>query len=155
MAGLFVGREAELAAIGDVAHSVFNGRTAALVVVGDPGQGKSRLLNEAHARLRLPRELRLVGYEPEQDVPLGAASRLLATIAALHGEGALDRILAEADRELASAAGGLGSLRIFEAAHQTIDGSGPSLLTIDDAQWLDEQTAALCHYLVRAALTSR
>lgn len=155
MAGPFVGREAELTAIGGVAHAVFNGRTAALVVVGDPGQGKSRLLSEAHARLRLPRQFMLVGYEPEQDVPLGAASRLLAMIVGLHGEGALDRILAEADRDLASAARGLGSLRIFEAAHRAIDRSGPSLLTIDDAQWLDEQTGALCHYLVRAALTSR
>ena len=45
----------------------------------------------------------------------------------------------------------LESVRIFEAAHRAARPLEPALLTIDDLQWVDERSLALCHYLVRAA----
>ena len=53
------------------------GEVAAAIVVGDPGSGKSRLLGEAAARTDLPNHFRVVGFEPESEVPLAAASEFL------------------------------------------------------------------------------
>jgi DNA-binding CsgD family transcriptional regulator/tetratricopeptide (TPR) repeat protein len=45
----------------------------------------------------------------------------------------------------------LQPLRIFEAAHRALRMVGPALVLVDDVQWIDELSLALCHYLVRAA----
>src|SRR6266540_2512064 len=68
------------------------------------------------------------------------------------------RLLAEAagrapllfgdDRE---EAGALQPLRIFESAHRALRMVGSALVLVDDVQWIDELSLALCHYLVRAA----
>ena len=50
-----------------------------------------------------------------------------------------------------STAPALESMRIFEAAHRAARPLEPALLMIDDLQWVDERSLALCHYLVRAA----
>ena len=64
---VFVGRVDELAALGEVADVAGRGQVAAALVVGDPGSGKSRLLAEATARIRITNLFRVVGYEPESD----------------------------------------------------------------------------------------
>jgi len=45
----------------------------------------------------------------------------------------------------------LEPLRIFETAHRALRQVGRPLLLVDDLQWVDELSLALCHYLVRAA----
>jgi DNA-binding NarL/FixJ family response regulator len=145
----FVGRRDELAELGEIAGAAAAGHVAAAVVVGEPGSGKSRLLAEAAGQAPLPNRFRLVGHEPELEVPLAAASDFLlalaATAPAAHG---LEVLLFADDREEAAA---LQPLRIFESAHRVLRTVGPALVLVDDVQWIDGLSLALCHYLVRAA----
>src|SRR6266545_2879967 len=78
----FVGRRDELAELGEITGAAAAGHVSAAVVVGEPGSGKSRLLAEAALRAPLSNRFRVVGYEPEREVPLTAASDLLLAIAA-------------------------------------------------------------------------
>jgi DNA-binding CsgD family transcriptional regulator len=145
----FVGRRDELAKLGEITGAAAAGHVAAAVVVGEPGSGKSRLLAEAAEQAPLSNRFRVVGYEPEREVPLAAASDLLLALAAMvpaaHG---LEALLFADDREEAAA---LQPLRIFESAHRALRMVGPALVLVDDVQWIDELSLALCHYLVRAA----
>jgi DNA-binding CsgD family transcriptional regulator len=145
----FVGRREELVELDEIAAAAAAGHVAAAVVVGDPGSGKSRLLAEAAVRAPLSNRFRVVGYEPERDVPLAAASDLLLALAAaagaMHG---LEALPFGDDREEATV---LQPLRIFESAHRALRMVGPGLVLVDDVQWIDELSLALCHYLVRAA----
>jgi DNA-binding CsgD family transcriptional regulator len=147
---VFVGRADELAALSEVAAAAAaSGGAAAGLVVGDPGSGKSRLLAEAAARIRMKSLFWVVGYEPESYVPLAAASDLLRGLAAAGSDGKrLDGLLLGRTDEQNSP---LEPLRIFEAAHRVLRATGPTLVLVDDLQWVDELSLALCHYLVRAA----
>lgn len=143
----FVGRERDLASITEVVtRSLQAASPAAVIVTGDPGSGKSRLLAEACTAIGIGRRLNVVGYEPERHVPLAAARDLLAALASAGHEG---RRLATLVYE--ARPGGLEPLRVFEGAHRSMADLGPVVLAIDDLQWVDELTSALCHYLVRAA----
>jgi DNA-binding CsgD family transcriptional regulator len=145
----FVGRADELAALSEVAAAAASGNAAAALVVGDPGSGKSRLLAEAAARIRMKSLFRVVGYEPESYVPLAAASDLLRGLSGAGPAGQrLDGLLLGGADEQNSP---LEPLRIFEAAHRALRAAGPTLVLVDDLQWVDELSLALCHYLVRAA----
>jgi hypothetical protein len=70
----FVGRVDELGVLDEVGRAASAGEVAAAIVVGDAGCGKSRLLAEAADRSALARVFRIIGYEPERQVPLAAAS---------------------------------------------------------------------------------
>ena len=146
---VFVGRVNELAALGEIAAAAAGGRVAAAVVVGDPGSGKSRLLSEVGARARLPKQFGVVGYEPECDVPLASASELLRALADATPHGA--RLAALAYGTDGKEGSPLEPLRVFEAAHRALRAVGVALVLVDDLQWVDELSLALCHYLVRAA----
>jgi hypothetical protein len=63
---------------GPVAGVLRTGEAAALLVVGDPGTGKTRLLAEARSSVAIDRVAVVVGYEPERRSPLAAAVELLA-----------------------------------------------------------------------------
>lgn len=149
MSAPLVGRTDELRVLIDTAGSAQDRRgVAAVVLVGDPGIGKSRLLREAAARLDSWRQLWMIGREPERLVPLSAASGLLRELVAVPRFGAdLDAIVFGRSSE----GGELGRLRIFEAAHRALRAAAPALLLVDDVQWADELSVALLHYLVRAA----
>jgi DNA-binding CsgD family transcriptional regulator len=149
--GGFVGRTRELEvlqAVTDGAH-----HAAAGLVVGDPGSGKSRLLAEASARAGTGNVVHLAGYEAESAVPLAAASSLLRTLSHTGENGAtLNSLLFTAPGQGAAS---LDPLRVFEAAHRSLGSLEPMLLVLDDLQWVDPLSIALCHYLLRAARDSQ
>lgn len=149
----FVGRAPELQALAELSAGGLGGsRPVAAMIVGEPGVGKSRLLAEAAARVELPR-VAMAGYEPGAEIPFAAAGELFRKLARASGTGKrLDDLLrgdAAADRW------GLQTVRIFEACHRCLAEEDALLLTLDDVQWVDPQTLALLHYLLRAAESSR
>jgi DNA-binding CsgD family transcriptional regulator len=146
---VFVGRAGELEALSEIAATTGTGPVAA-VVVGEPGSGKSRLLAEARTRTALPNPFAVVGYEPERQVPLAAAAGLLRALgdAPQHGSRVEALLLGMDD------AAPLEPLRVFEAAHRAFRVLEPALLVVDDLQWVDGLSFALCHYLIRAARDS-
>jgi|GEM_PF-1026332 len=148
-AGAFVGRAEELGRLEAVGRAAVAGDAAAVLVVGEPGAGKSRLLAEAAKRIPLGRQFWVAGYEPERQVPFAAAADLLRALAGLGGAGRrLGELVFDAPRGEVSA---LEPVRILEAAHVALRAAGPAVVLADDLQWVDGLSVALCHYLVRAA----
>jgi DNA-binding NarL/FixJ family response regulator len=148
----FVGRVRELTALAEIDSSHLRGGAAAAVIVGDPGSGKSRLLAEAASHAGVSNQFRVVGYEPEREVPLAAASAFVHALGDATPDGhRLEALLFDAGTEDASP---LEPIRIFEAAHHALRRLGPVTVLVDDLQWVDDISLALCHYLVRAAVTS-
>ena len=144
----FVGRRDELASLGEIAATAARGDVAAAVVVGDPGSGKSRLLAEIADRAKVAHRFHVTGYESERQVPLASAANLLRGLSELTTAGSrLDSLVFDAGAEGSA----LEPVRIFEAAHRVLRLIGQALVLVDDLQWLDDLSLALCHYLVRAA----
>jgi DNA-binding NarL/FixJ family response regulator len=148
----FVGRADDLAALREITVATIQGEVAAAVVVGDPGSGKSRLLAEAAARAELSDCFRIVGYEPERQVPLAATAGLLRALAqTTPAGGPLEALVFGSGSPESST---LEPVRVFEAAHRALGAVGPALVLVDDLHWVDDLSVALCHYLVRAAEAS-
>jgi DNA-binding CsgD family transcriptional regulator len=152
MSAPFVGRRRELGTLtGLIQRAIRERAPAAALVSGEPGSGKTRLLAEVVRETSVPRIVRLVGFEPMQQVPLGAAADLLRVLAMSPQEGAaLERLVFGTDGGQAP-----DPLRIFEAAHRALSGSIGLLLAIDDLQWVDQRSVALVHYLLRSTAATR
>jgi DNA-binding SARP family transcriptional activator/tetratricopeptide (TPR) repeat protein len=137
------GRErGELVALLDAAAAGHAG--AVLLVSGEPGMGKSRLLAElaALARARGGTVLSGRAFEAEMVRPYGA------WIDALRSADLADLA------ELGPASSGPADRgRLFDAVLQLLAGCGaagtPTVVLLDDLQWLDDASAALLHYLAR------
>jgi DNA-binding CsgD family transcriptional regulator len=142
----FVGRADELAAIAELlAACPREKRVGALLLVGEPGIGKSRLLDEAERAEAGRTIVRLAGYEPEAGVPLAAAAPLLRRLAAASEDRTFLGLL-----DPGAEVGGLDAIRIFESVHRGLARLQPSALFVDDLQWVDPVSVAMCHYLIRA-----
>jgi DNA-binding CsgD family transcriptional regulator len=142
----FVGRTNELEMLAAVVDESGIGPALA-IVVGEPGSGKSRLLAEARARSAPQHSFAVVGYEAERQVPLAAAAGLLRELAATPKHGAHLEALLFGPHEAKE----LEPVRVFEAAFRAFRAFEPALLLVDDLQWVDGLSLALCHYLIRAA----
>jgi DNA-binding CsgD family transcriptional regulator len=151
VSGSFVGRADELAILQGLLGRLERGRgPLAAVIVGEPGMGKTRLLTEALRHLDGPRLLRLVGFEPERQVPFSAAADMLRslTTAPVYGGRLHDLLYGGPPR----AAAALEPLQLFEAAHTALTELAPAVIAFDDLHWADEMSVALCHYVFRAAV---
>lgn len=138
------GRDVERGLIATALHHARSGSPAGLVLVGPAGSGKSRLLLDiANGPLR---RLDIIGYEPEGAIQFAAIGGLLAEL----GTG---------DVRSAASSGYSGTssepLRLFESVFGAISAGGPTVLVVDDLQWLDSSSAALLHYLVRGSMAAR
>ena len=148
MSAPFVGRQRELDELSAVIRRSSHDRApAAALVTGEPGSGKTRLLAEVLAAPQLPRLVRVVGFEPNQAVPLAAVGEVIRHLSTvpIHGPG-LERLVFGGRDHAART-----PLRIFEAAHRALAAYGPLVIGIDDLQWVDDQSLGLIHYLLRAA----
>lgn len=135
-----VGRERQCAAIDGVLEHALAGEARALVVRGEPGIGKSALLEYAIGTASEMTVLRATGVEADADIALEGLSGLvrpvldkLDKLPGTRGEvlaGALALApSAGADRLLVSAA----VLRLLAAAAE----ESPLLCAVDDAHWFD------------------
>jgi DNA-binding CsgD family transcriptional regulator len=149
--GPLIGRASELGAIHDaIARSRREGSPAAVLVIGEPGSGKSHLLAESVSRARPEVRLDVFGSQPERDVPLSAVRIQLGRLAGERTGTGLRALLEQG----AEAAQPLEPIRLFEAAHAALVGR-QVVLAVDDLQWVDSLTVALVHFLIRAAATQR
>ena len=146
----FVGRDEELAALiacldrGDGVGTVPPG----VVIEGEPGIGKSRLVTEALARCRTaPRLLRGRADELQRERPFGAITRALAPLAPDRSEAEarlLHLLVGSGTHERAAGPGLRG--QIVDACLAVLRdrlASGPVALVVEDLQWADAGTLAV------------
>jgi DNA-binding NarL/FixJ family response regulator len=147
-----VGRDEELATLEQLLEAVRNGGSGTLFVQGDPGIGKSALLERLINSSAGFRVVRAVGVQGEVDLPYAGLQQLcrpmLDTIGtlpppqrqALHVAFGLSSGEAP-DRYLV----GLAVLTLFSEAAAT----QPLLCVVDDAHWLDTETAQALAFVAR------
>lgn len=147
-----LGRRDELARIHSLIGRARNGRGGALLVVGDPGIGKTSLLEAATTGLHEVTLVRLDGFEAEQTMPFAALHRLIRP---LHGQ--LDTLPDRQRQALLIATGdaagpppdrflvGLGLLGLIAAAGE----QRPLVCAVDDAHQLDVESLDVLAFVGR------
>ncbi|MFI6318434.1 AAA family ATPase [Nonomuraea sp. NPDC050556] len=134
------GRTAELARIHRLIEEAATGVSGALVLRGEPGVGKTALLDAAAEHARELPVLRGAGVETEAELPFGALHFVLRPL--LDRLDALPGPQADALRgAFGLAAGGADRFLIGVATLTLLAESGPLLCLVDDAQWLDQASA--------------
>jgi DNA-binding CsgD family transcriptional regulator len=152
---VLLGREQERRAIERVLGSARSGESATLALVGEPGIGKSALLDDAAAQAVGMRLLRARGVESEAQIPFASLLELLRPAMGLLGaipdpqavalEAALALRPARAQERFAVGAATLSLLAAFAE-------DGPVAVLLDDAQWLDGSSAQALLFAFRRLL---
>ncbi len=150
-----LGRNEERLALDRLLAQALDGRSGALALVGEPGIGKTALLDYAAERAQGMRVLRARGVESEAVIPFAGLSELLHPLL-----GALDQIPALQARALAGALA-LGPARagdrfaVSAATLSLLSASAeeePLVLLVDDAHWLDRPSAETLLFAARRLL---
>jgi class 3 adenylate cyclase len=169
--GRFVGREAELRRIEAALDAALGGHGSLLMLVGEPGIGKTRLSEEAGVYARLRGAQVLVGkcHETEAGLPylpfveaLGqyVTGRPEEDLRKELGEGASDvaKLVSEIRQRIpdlpkaAPAEGEQERYRLFESVVSFLinaSHANPILLVLDDLHWADRPTLLLLQHLAR------
>ncbi|GAA2582072.1 AAA family ATPase [Actinomadura fulvescens] len=146
------GRDGECAAIEGLLAGGRSGHSGVLVLHGEPGVGKSALLDFAYEAAGDMRALRCAGVESEMDLAFAGLHQLLRPVLDLAGR------LPEPQAHALNAAFGLSARRaedrfliavavlslLAEAA-----GDRPVLCLLDDAHWLDQASAESLAFVAR------
>ena len=147
-----VGRDRERVRIGALLEAARRGRAGTLVVVGEPGIGKTALLDDACTGAAGMRVLQLVAVEAESTLPFAGLHSLLRPLADLMAR--LDRSYARALRAAVAHSGdgepdilainvGLLALLAEAASERAV------LVVVDDAHWLDQPTGDALAFAAR------
>ena len=152
--GLF-GRTGELEILGRLIAKVRSGRSAVLVVRGEPGIGKTELLRQLIVEASGFWVARVAGVEAEMELPFAGLHQLCAPMLGRLGS------LAEPQRRGLSVAFGLASgdspdrflvaLAALSLMAETSE-EQPMLCVVDDAQWLDQASAQVLGFVGRRLL---
>jgi DNA-binding CsgD family transcriptional regulator len=149
------GRTGELEILRQLVAKVRSGRSAVLVVRGEPGIGKTELLRHLIAQAPGFWVARVAGVESEMELPFAGLYQLCAPMLGRLGS------LAEPQRRGLSVAFGLASgdspdrflvalatLSLMAEASE----EQPMLCVVDDAQWLDQASAQVLGFVGRRLL---
>jgi DNA-binding CsgD family transcriptional regulator len=153
-----LGRQREREVLGRLLNDARGGDGGVLVVHGEPGVGKTALLEWTAEEGRQLRVLRTVGVEGEMELPFAALQQLCSPI--------LDRSerLPDPQRDALSVAFGLSAGQapnpflvglaalglLSEASEER-----PLLCVVDDAQWLDRASARALAFVARRLLAEK
>ncbi|MFB4308374.1 AAA family ATPase [Actinomadura sp. GTD37] len=148
----FIGRDKELRVLADLLGGVREGRSGTYVLVGEPGTGKTSLLDRAAANRPDVRAVRIAGVESEMRLGFAALHRLLRPW--LPGVDALPAPQRDALRTAFGRMAGVPADRYLAgmAALTLLAGaaaSEPLLCVVDDAQWLDRESAEALAFVAR------
>ena len=149
---MLYGREAECAQLSALLDAASGSSSAALVLSGEPGVGKTALLDEARARASGMHVLAARGVESESVLPFAGLHQLIRPALAL-----VDRLPAPQAAALRGALGlaeRAGEDRFLIAAAcltllSELAEQRPVLCLVDDAQWLDAASAGALLFVAR------
>jgi ATP/maltotriose-dependent transcriptional regulator MalT len=146
------GRDAEREAIRALLEGARASRSGVLVVRGEPGIGKTALLEDARDRATDMHVLTARGVEAESELPFGALHQLIRP--ALGHVGELPEPQAAALRAALGLSEGGGEERflVFAACLSLLSELSerrPVLCVIDDAHWFDEASADALRFVAR------
>jgi DNA-binding CsgD family transcriptional regulator len=140
---VLLGREQELRHVAALLEEARRGRSGTLTIVGEPGVGKTALLEEARLLAHDMQVLSCTGVESESELAFASLHELLRPLLGLlpripaSQAKALGAALALSEGEADTLAVGAGTLSLLvEAADQV-----PTLVLLDDAHWLDRASA--------------
>ena len=152
---MLLGRRSECAALDQLLDGARAGRSGVLVLRGEPGVGKTALLDYVRERASGCRVLRAVGVQSEMELPFAALHQLCAPLM-----DRLDRLPAP-QREALSTAFGLSrgvapdrffvGLAVLSLLSDAAD-EQPLVCLVDDAQWLDRVSAQTLAFATRRLL---
>jgi hypothetical protein len=149
---MLIGRYAEQKTLDRLLEGVQAGRSAALVVRGEPGVGKSALLEHVVDRASGCRVERAVGVQSEMELAFAGLHQLCAPM--------LDRLgrLPDPQRGALGTAFGLRdgdppdrflvALAVLSLVSEVAD-DRPLVCVVDDAQWLDRASAQALAFVAR------
>lgn len=153
-----LGRNREREVLERLLEDALGGHGGALVLHGDPGVGKTALLEYATGAASGFEVLRTTGIEGEMTLPYAALQQLCSTKIGL-----IDRLPGAQGRALAVALGlsegapphlylvGLAVLGLLSEAAE----EHPLLCVVDDTQWLDDGSARALAFVARRLLAER
>src|SRR4051794_6825517 len=153
-----LGRERERDVIGRLLEAARDGDGGVLVLHGEPGVGKTALLDYAVEAGREFRITRTVGGQAEMELPYAALQQLCSPALDL-----MERLPAPQRDGLGVALGlgegpapnpflvGLAVLGLMSEASE----ERPLLCVIDDAQWLDRASASALDFVARRLLAEK
>jgi DNA-binding CsgD family transcriptional regulator len=149
------GRDAESAVLGRLFDAARSGESGAVVVRGEPGIGKTALVEYAIGTAPDLRLLRAVGVQSEIELAFAGLHQLCGPL--------LDRLdrLPDPQRQALSGAFGISDgeapdrfvvgLAALNLLSDAAEGQ-PLLCAVDDAQWLDEESALTLAFVARRLL---
>ena len=149
---MLVGRSSETARIDGLLTAVRGGTGGALVVLGEPGIGKSALLQYAERQATGMRRLSILGVAAEAALPYAGLNELIRPV--LRGLGALPARQSRAIKLALGAEGdgatnalavyaGVLALLAEATSHE------PLMIIADDAHWLDIETVNALAFVAR------
>ena len=147
-----VGRERELASLQALLATVRGGSSGALLVHGEPGVGKSALLEQLIASASGFQVVRAVGVEGEVDLPYAGLHQLCRSMLDAIG------VLPEPQRDALRVAFGLSAGEAPDrylvglaalSLMSEVAGTEPLLCVVDDVQWLDPETTRALAFVAR------
>ena len=172
----WIGRKTEMAALRAAFRQASAGRMGAVLIAGEAGVGKSRLVAEFAAELPETEAFVLVGQGVElgeHEIPYAPVIGALRPLPTLLSPDELDEVAGPMGRELAGlvpavgeasrasgsgGAGAFGRARLFELLLGLLGRLGArrsAVLVIEDLHWADGSTRDLLRFVVRSASTER